>query len=299
MVARTVLAVGLVCCLASAVTADTLYLTTGVTIDGKVSQKEPGLYQVQIGDRVVLYQENEIDHIEQNDRTGVLDRAAIQADWEKRNQELTELTGLTADQRRRVESVMIRLKREDERVAARNELMAIHQEFDIFKYLEFVYHDFGHRFDRWVLETMCYIDSRRSLELVRSAASDTYYRTRAKAIELLGLIQDVDSVTLIARGLVDHMPEVRYNAVAALAALKVKAATPAFIELLGHPDARVSNAARESLLALWAAEVGDPKPDTAEQWNTFWAAQVGNVPGAFGLNGIEPLIKPEEEFQDE
>src|SRR5690606_1229603 len=103
------------------------------------------------------------------------------------------------------------------------------------------------------------------------------------------------AIDLIARGLVDHQHPVKIAASYALAALGAKQATPALIELLPHADQRVSNAARESLLILWAEETGDTRPATVAEWKALWDRQT-TTETPFDLAKLEPLSPEEEEI---
>lgn len=279
--------------------ADTLYLKDGVQIDGKISAMPNGLYQVRIGDRTILYRESEVDRVEQNERTGRIDRQEALRRWAEQDKQLTEQFGLSAEQRRKVDALLYKLQREEERVGARNQLIAMQQEHDILPYLAFRFTEVSHRLSPWVLETLAYIDARRVLETIRGAVLHPYFGTRAKAIELLGMLQDKASVELVARGLVDHKPEVQFPTAYALANLGAKEATPALTDLLGSTDQRVRNASLDALQKLWAAELGDAKPEQAEQWAEIWKSHAISVGKSISLDGLLPLVAPEEEFQDE
>ena len=279
--------------------ADTIYLKNGVQVDGKVTTTNEGLLKLQVGDRTVIYRPSEVSSIEQNDRSGVLDREAAVARWQERNAEMTRLTGLDDEQRMRVKNLLYKLQREDERPAAQRELVALQEQMDVFRYLEYRFPGLSDRLSPWALEIMAYIDAKRALPTLREALEKNIYATRAKAIEILGKIGDRESTAFIARGLVDHAPEVRFSAAYALAALKSRQATPALIDLLQDGDRRVRNASMDALRALWADVIGQETYNTTEQWEALWAAQSGTVPGSIKLAALSPLVPPEEEFQDE
>lgn len=278
---------------------DTLTLIDGVSVDGKVTQLPDGMYQLEVKGRTLFYRPDEVQSLEMNEKTGVIDRQAAIEAWKRHEQELTTLTGLDPEQRRRVEPIVDRLQLEEERVAARNELIGIHKELDLFKYLQFRFEEASHRLSPWILEAMCYLDSSRALPLARDCVLHPYFGTRAKAIEMLGAMKDVSSAPLIARGLVDHKPEVQYLAAAALGALGAKPATPALIEMLASADPRVRTAARDSLLALWAPELGETKPETPDQWQQVWTAHSATVGQPITTASLLPLVEPGMEFQNE
>jgi HEAT repeat protein len=127
-----------------------------------------------------------------------------------------------------------------------------------------------------------------------AGAQSTYFGVRAMALDLLGRAAPPGSVPLVARGLVDHKPEVRIAAAYAIASLGARETTPALIGQLSHADQRVSNAARDALASLWEERLGDQKPATVDEWSAFWSAQT--VSGApIALDTLEPLIAPEDE----
>lgn len=286
-------------CLAGMAGADTLYLKNGVRVDGKVSTTSDGLLRLEVGSRVVIYRPEEVARIEENDRTGVLNRDEAIAQWRERDAELTRETGLNAEQRHKVTTLMYQLQREDERPPAQRELVALQEEVDVFHFLALQFPGLMDRLSPWVLETMAYIDAKRALPLLREALEKNIYGTRAKAAEILGKIGDRPSAPVIARGLLDHAPEVKYTAAYALGALGARQATPALIAVMGDADRRVRNAAQEALQVLWAGEIRDETYNTREQWEALWQAQSASVGDAIVLASLAPLIRPEEEFQHE
>lgn len=279
--------------------ADSLYLNSGVRVDGKVSVLPNGLYQVTAGSRTVVYRPGEVDRHEENSRTGVIDRQQAMRRFEARDEELTRLTGLDVNQRRRVEALAYRLQREDERPRARNELVALQQEMDVFRFLAFLQPTVSHRLAPWVLEAMAAIDPNRAVPYLRKNVAHVYYDTRVVAIDFLGKIRDRPSTANLARGLVDHSPEVQFVTAYAMANLGARQATPALIELLANPDPRVRNASAEALEALWDAETDHEVHKTQAQWQQFWQSRAGSIQGAIHLAGLTPLIPAEREFQDE
>lgn len=299
MLHKALCLVAMLAAAAIGVHADTLRLNNGVTVDGKVTQSPDGMYQLEVKGRTLIYQPGEVLSFEKNDRTGVIDRQAAIEEWKRREQELTEITGLDPEQRQRVEPIVDRLQLEEERVAARNELIAIHKELDLFKYLQYRFEEASHRLSPWILEALCYLDSGRAAPLARDCVLHPYFGTRAKAIEVLGAMKDTSSDLLIARGLVDHKPQVVYMAATALGALGAKAATPALIELLASADPRVRNAAKGALQTIWAPAPGDTKPETPDQWQEVWKAHSALAGQPITLASLQPLVEPGMEFQNE
>lgn len=279
--------------------ADTVYLNNGVRFDGVVTPvpDQPGLYKVTAGERSLIYRESEIREIEKNDRTGKLNREALLARWEEKNKRITEETGLTAEQRRLVRGLMFELKSDSvpQRLAVREKLVGLQSEFDVYGYLVTLYPELSTLLAPNVLEALYYLDAVRSAKLLKESATSNYFGTRAMALDLLSRARDRESIDLIARGLADHQYPVKIVSAYALAGLGVKEATPALISLLAHADQRVSNAARQALLTLWAAELGDNRPSTVDDWNALWAGQ--NTTGTpLELAKLEPLSPEADEF---
>ena len=285
--------------MATAAGADTVYLKNGVEFDGVVTPvpEDPELFRVTAGERSLVYRASEIDRVERNDKTGKRSNEEIMARWEERNRQLTEETGLTAEQRRLVRGLMFELKTDNasKRLAVRDKLVALQSEFDVYKYLAAQLPGVSTLIAPNLLEALAYMDSSRAPELLQEAAVNNYYGTRSMAIDLLGRLGQSGSKELIARGLVDHKQEVQISAVYALAAMSAREATPAFIALLPNPDMRVANASREALQALWANLLPDPKPSSVDEWTAFWNAQEKSGT-SIELAALQSLSNPEEEI---
>lgn len=279
--------------------ADTVYLKNGVEFDGVVTPvtDNPELFKVTAGERSLTYRAEEIDRIEKNEKTGKLSREDILASWEARNKELTEETGLTADQRNLVLGLMFELKTDNvaKRIAIREKLIGLQKEFDAYKFLSQQFSGVSILIAPNLLEALAYMDPSRAVELLQDAAENNYFGTRAMAIDLLGRIGNSGSKGLIARGMVDHKQEVQLSAIYVLASMSAREATPAFISLLANPDQRVSNASREALQSIWANLLPDPKPSSVDEWTAFWNAQEkSGTP--IQIAELKPLSNPEDEI---
>jgi hypothetical protein len=284
--------------------ADTILLKDGVQFDGVVTPMPDGkTYKIQAGDNILFYRTEEIASMEKNNRDGHVNLEEEKAKWEAEDKRLTELTGLNAQQRELAEALMGKLKATDaaELSVIREQFKNLQAQMDVFKYLEYFQPQLSHLLCVNVLETLYFLDPARSRTTLRENACAPYFWARAKALELLGWLRDSGSSDLIARGLKDFKPEVRYVAAYALANVKAREATPALIESLSDTDLRVTNATKEALAALWADVLGqDFVPETQEAWSAFWTEQAKNLKGApVTLEALEPLIPPEKEFQNE
>lgn len=280
--------------------ADTIRLKNNVCFDGVVTERPDGTLVIHAGQRTLVYQKAQIKSIEKNARTGEFDKEQAMARWAQRDAELTGVTGLTAIERGQVKALMFKLKGDPaHRKAARDKLVTLQQEMDVFRYLAYELPRLSHRVSPWVLEAMFYVDATRIMSYLRTNTQHEHYGTRAKAIELLGKLRDYDSVYLIVRGLADHANEVRVAAAYSLANIRAKIATPALIECLKDADLRVASASRQALLALWREEIGEEKLRSVEEFEAFWTSQAGSVGKAITLGQLLPHVSPEEEFEDE
>jgi len=281
--------------------ADTVYLKNGVRFDGIVHERPDGNLLVEADKRKIVFRAGEVDRVEQNDRTGVIDKEAAKARWAVRDAEMAEITGLTADQRSRVEALMYELRtpHAGDRRRIREKLTGLHAEMDIVPYLAYRLPEMSHRFSPWVLETIVLLDPKRGRAFARDYAFHEFAGTRAMSIELIGRLRDEERAGIVARGLVDHDPDVRIAAAYALAAVGARDATPALIELLRDADLKVANASRSALKSLWQEETAGRSLLTEEEWLAFYDGLASKPESTFSLGGLESLIPESEEFEDE
>lgn len=274
--------------------ADTLYLNNGASVDGIVSERADGLYQVRIGERTVVYRPTEVRSIEPNDKDGTFDREAAAARWEAARKELQEETGLNAEQRARVDELLAQLGQEGAaRIRARETLVELSRDIPVLQYLKVLSGESSPTLKPWLLEAMMLIAPQETLPLVRDALDDPYWSTRVKIIELLSEAGDKASIPQIARGLADNQIEVRIAAVYGLARLGAKESTPALIESLAHADLRMTNASRDALRALWRNELDEQRLTTVDEWNAFYAQHSESIAAPIQLAALEPLVDPE------
>lgn len=272
--------------------ADTLYLTSGATVDGRVTSKGDGLYEVKIGeDIVVFYRADEVERMEENNRTGIPDPAEEEARWAKLEAELEQKTGLTAEQRQEVEPLLAELTREGgDRIEARKRLVALQEKFDVYKYLDFMLTEATPLLSMALLDAMYAINTPKTIEVLPQYLEHAYAGLRQQAISLLARAGATGSVPAIARGLADHELEVKIEAAYALGSLNARNATPALIELLAHPDLRVSNASRDALHLLWKNEVGEKRLATVDEWKEVWAKSEDARGDSIQLAKLQPLV---------
>lgn len=283
--------------LAAPAFADTITTDVGVTFDGVVSQNADGTYTITAGDHVLIYRKEEIVNIEKNDKTGKLDLEAVNEESRKADERLTKLTGLNLAQRARVDALLLDLLQDGPpRIKARDAILAMASECDVYKYLDFLYAEATPYTQAALIEVLFKLDAGRSVERLRASLESDHPMVRAKAIEVLGQAGDSKSGDNIARGLVDPDNSVRIAAAYALATLKLRAATPALIETLKHPDLRVSGAAKEALSQMWSDVVGDKRPSNVDEWNAVWSANQKGVGKPVILTDLSPLADPAKPF---
>ena len=281
--------------------ADTIYMRSGVRVTGKVQSQDDIRTVVMIGKRKVVLLTKEVSRVEENEKTGGIDRKRLEAEALKRDAELTETTGLTRKQRNRAEEAMTLLGsgNREERAEGRRILLAMAEEVDILRYLEWLMPSMLPWYVPGTLLVMTELQPGKMPPILREFCTHEDSGCRAMAIEILGKLKDRGAASLIARGLADHEGPVRISACHALAALGVKEATPALIENLRTPDPRVQNASRTALHVMWNVAQVEGEVKSAEAWQAFWEQQSGSVSGAFALAALEPLVAPGTCFIDE
>lgn len=280
--------------------ADTLTLNSGVQVHGKIVQQDDQTIVLDVNGRQITYPAANVASTETNERTGALDVAALRQRAAEREAEMLELTGLTGEERRKVRALMQQMLHEDDRIAtaAREELVAMGQSNDVFKYLEHYIGGLSPRFAAPVLHAMALLDPARSRPVLREQASNADAEVRATALTLLGRIKDKESASLICRGLVDHADEVRIAAAEALGMLQATEATPLLLANLDAADRRVQNSAMLALKRVWAG-ASPAEMENAESWRAFWKEKSNLVPNAVSPAGVMPLVEPGTRFVDE
>ena len=279
--------------LSFAATADTLYLKTGITVHGKVTDRGNGVVELETGGRTVLYRSKDVVSVEKNSKTGVRTSEEIETRVEIRLAEMERLTGLTLEQRNRVDRLIGELATSSPSQVQkiRDTFVQLHSDWGLTQYFKWT---FRYSKPPWLLVAMVWVSPGEAIPILQEAAENPFFETRARAIELLGRLGHRESTSLIARGLVDHKFDVKLAAVYALGNLGSTAATPALVEMIGQPDIKLSNASRESLAAIWQGEVGEDPPQTVTEWNTFLEGK--SLGSSISLTNLEPLIPPDLEM---
>ncbi len=281
--------------------ADTIYMKNGVQVDGVIQKRANGRIFVQVGPNRVALRENEVAKIEENDKTGHMDLEAAKERARKRNQLLEERTGLTVVQRAQVEKLLKLLKSSDRDTVNKGvtRLVALGQKINVMKYLEYFLPSMLPYSVPGCLEVAFQLSPIRALPLIQMQVKSPDERCRAKALELLGRLQDKEAGPVVTRGLIDHEPVVRIAASYALAALRYYPATPVLLENLDAHDLRVQNAAKRALSYMWSTDESPVSFETKEEWRAFWREKVPSVESPVNPLEVRPLVPPGTEFRDE
>ena len=281
--------------------ADTLTLHSGVQVHGKIVQQDDTTIVLDVGGRQVRYPVDTVAATETNDRSGVLDVEALRQRAAAREAEMVALTGLNAEEGRRVKDLMQRMLSTDDRVAmdARQALVTMGAKKDVFKYLAHYVQGLSPRFVAPVLDALVLLNPNQARPILREQTGNVDAGVRAKALALLGRVKDSDSAGLMCRGLVDHTEEVRIAAAEALGMVGAKEATPLLLANLDAADRRVQNSATLALRQVWSGEANAAELEAAESWREFWTGKAGLVPNAVSATGVMPLVEPEARFVDE
>lgn len=281
------------------VTADTLHLKDGTTLDGVVTRINDNCIAIQSGNGQIIYQNDEFDRIEENDKKGTLDLARQNPAALRHEQALEKATGLKAEQRNKLIALVDRLAREDmnERNEAIKELVALNQQIDVYRFLKESRQGFGARVLPGVFEVMLTLNKAETKTILYDNLDNMVPGIRAAVLELLGKHRELASLETVARGLVDEQDEVRIAACHALAELGDGRATPALISVLSSPNPRVKNAGNAALSRIWSKEDKPVQFETAAQWEALWKESNAQVGKPIELASLKPLfVLPEGSY---
>lgn len=164
--------------------ADSIYLKSGVRIDGEIVKELDGVITLRVGDREVAYRSDSVVRQEKNDRTGVADREELAKRLARREAELREKTGLTREQRDRVKELMWDLQSPVEKTsrAAEDELVALGEEWDLVRYFNYHLPSLSPRFVSGVLRVLARLDGKRALPIIRRHVEDPDPASRETAL---------------------------------------------------------------------------------------------------------------------
>ncbi len=282
--------------------ADTFFLNGEVAVHGTLLRSDDKFHYIDIGGRQQRIPKKSIKHIEKNDKTGAFDLEAAKKRVERKQQRLTEETGLTHEERIEIDRLIFTLKADNAADAnqARRTLTTMCAEEKVYVYIAKLVEDvnFEPFLTKVLLVVLTEADAVRAIPLLQTFATYVDGDVRAQCLELLGVHRHVSSLTLMMRGMLDHVPVVRLAGASALAAIGAKEATPLLLKNFNHPDLRVENYAHEALAVIWKAELGDAEPfKTLDEWQNFWNEQSPAVLKTVDIEGLEPLVEPGTHYQ--
>ena len=275
--------------------ADTFLLNGEVPVHGKLLRSDDKFHYIDIGGRQKRLPKKSVKLLEKNDKDGSFDIEAARERAAKRQQQITEETGLTKAQRDEIARLILALNSEDglERGDARRKLIEMCEDAKVYTYLAKQVPTEGPQFMLELIAILTQVDPVRANPLLKEFATYEEQNVRAECVELLGLIRDSSSLSLIMRGMLDQQPVVILAACTALTALGAKEATPLLLDKFNHTDLRVQNFAREALAVLWKTELGDREPfEALGDWNQFWNEQSASVSKTVNIETLEPLVPP-------
>ena len=275
--------------------ADTFLLNGEVTVHGKLLRSDDKFHYIDIGGRQKRLPKKSVKLVEKNDKDGSFDLQAAKKRAEERQQQITEETGLAKEQRDEIARLILTLNSDDslKKGDARRKLAEMCQDAKVYTYIANQVPSEAPHFMVELLAILAQADPVRTQPLLQEFATYMEQNVRAECLELLGLMRDAPSLTLMMRGMLDHESVVILAACSALTALGAKEATPLLLDKFNHADLRVQNFAREALAILWKTELGDKKPfETLGDWQQFWNEQSASVQKTVNLETLEPLVPP-------
>jgi len=287
---RMALAVCAGCTLAvSQAHADTIYFNDGTSLDGKVTYPNENSVRLGLEGGYMLFQADRVDRVEKNDKVG---KYSLHNNVHhlRHNEIVMETTGLTPDEKAELFDMMKPLRSGDARevAQAKERLLAVAQQKDIFTFLEHVTTSTTERDMPEIFDVMARIDPERTKGVMLEKVTAEHPTNRAAALKTLARLKDSENIETIAQGIVDHDPQVRQEAAEALAILGDRRATPALLKGIESNDTRVRNASMLALQQLWNEDIGaDPG-----KWRSHWQRMQSSVSDPVDANTLKPLMKP-------
>jgi hypothetical protein len=261
--------------------ADTIYLKSGVKLDGKVVFQDENTVRIDIGGKERTFPASTVGKIEENEKTGHFDPKQALEDAKERLAKLDAETGLTADQRRVVKSLMWDLQSTDEAVheQAKKNLVNFHNNTaPLHQYFAWWLPGLSPRFVPGVLEILAEISPEKAVQLAAEHVEDLHPRSRAMALTVLGIQPNEERIQLLARGMADESFEVRIAAARALGNAKEPAATPLLLEALRAGDPRLVSVTQRALQTIWGDDHQTGELSSHDDWAEFGTAKNAAYP---------------------
>lgn len=307
MILKQALTATLVLGLASAAAvADTLYFKDGSSLDGTVTQPDSNSYVIEFDKGKMYFKASEVARWVKNNNEGsynvkTLEPRVAEPDTKtKPGAEAREDT-LTADQKNELSKIAAGLSSSDpkEVVAAQDALMAKKGDMDVFSYLQSSLTKMKGRSTDAALELMMKLDPTRAQKVVESETKNPVAGNRAKALELLSKSGGKESVSTLARGMVDVSPAVQKAAASCLGQTGDKGVTPALLAGLKSSDQSVRDASVQALRTLWNGDKDTAGLSSPADWQQFWASRASQYKDALRTDNLLPLVTKAAVEQEE
>ena len=281
--------------------ADTLYLKNGTCIHGVVLSDSNGVLMVQAGDRKAAYRSSEVAQIEKNDKTGKLDMEEIRERAKLREKELIETTGLSPQQHRLVHDLLKKAQNRDRDISepAKQELAALGQKVDLFRYFRHFLPEYSPRLVAPVLEVLFRIDKVAARPILQEYVTHVDAVCRAAALLYLARSGDTSVIPLLAQGLIDHKDTVRLACAYGAGALKAKECTPLILANMKLPDPRLLNVGAMALEQIWSDEGHPVRFSQLPEWESYWNEHASEVAAPYSPEALSPLVPEDAKFVDE
>ena len=271
--------------------ADTIFFRDGTTLDGKVSQPHPNVVRLEVEGGNLSFPASSVLRIEENDKVG---RYTLRTNPHtlRHITQMEETTGLTGDEQAEMFKLLEPLSSEDsaERHRAAQAILAVAEEKDIVDFLAHVTTSTTERYLPQVLEIIAELDPVRAREVSQMHLSQQHPTSRSAALAQLARVGGGEVVATVAQGLVDHEPEVQVIAAQSLGQTGARAATPALLDALSSPNARVRVASEQALRQLW----GVTEDKSPQEWQSHWNQNRASVPDPINTASLTPLVEKED-----
>lgn len=280
---------------------DTITLPDGSTMDGVVKEINPNCVSLTVGDNTMEFQRSEITSFEKNEKRGDPSKPLVLPAVQKWQDKLNEETGLSAEQRERVVTLvdaLYRAKDTDERERAENALIALNKTFNATKFIKASLDGrstMGRRMAN--LDALTVLEPNTTIPYLEKGLTNALPAMRALCIRLYTKVLQKDSekadrttLTYLARGLLDFDSDVQFAAGSALAKYGQKPVTPVLIAKLDDPETRVRNIANDALSHIWDVNnVATPPEERTSFWQNYWRMNGANVKEPLDPAKLEPL----------
>ncbi|GMW02966.1 MAG: hypothetical protein AMXMBFR84_41020 [Candidatus Hydrogenedentota bacterium] len=285
---------------------DTVTFPDGSTMDGVVREINENCIEFDIGETQFILQRTEIASFEKNEKRTAPGKTQLPM-VEAAEQEITQTTGLTQEQRDEVLALILAIwNAEDpaERTQLESRLIELSRRLDVVKFIQASYEPAQIRNKMPLLNALALIRPSSALEPLRLAMVSGHPEFRGFALRLYARTLKAtngvnkDSVRDVARGLVDHNTDVQLAAAFALVECGTKETTPVLVAALKNVDPRVQNASNQALGRIWQIDPDQITEDRATHWEAFWKSNAPSVSDSIDPESLAPLVDKDAPVED-